>query len=437
MSPGAPLCATAAPVRLVQPARPGHIPEGSHPNPVRMHISDNVRELQPSATLAVTALCRQLRASGKDVLDLSAGEPDFRTPEFSGQAGIAAIEQGFTQYTPVPGMQSLRASIAAHLSRTTGKRTDPAGVVVSNGAKQAIFNACFTLFGPGDDVLVPVPYWTSYPEILSLARARSLFVPGNIDNSLKIDVAALDAAVTENTRGLILNSPANPTGAVYEQAELDAILLWAAERGIWVISDEIYGRMCYPAERAPSVLDADASLLERVVLIDGVSKSFAMTGWRIGFSYSSPALATQFTSLQSHITSGASSPAQAAALAAYQDEPRVHEALRAMVRVFRRRREHAMNALHDVLPNADFPTPEGAFFIFLRVDDYYEAGRSGSIEFCNHLLENTGVALVPGAAFGDDRYVRLSFAAPEAEILEGIRRTGELLRGAPAEILSR
>jgi aspartate aminotransferase len=402
-----------------------------------MHISDNVRELQPSATLAVTALCRQLRAKGKDILDLSAGEPDFRTPEFAGQAGIAAIEQGFTQYTPVPGMQSLRTSIAAHIARSTGTPTDPAGVVVSNGAKQAIFNVCFTLFGPGDDVLIPVPYWTSYPEIISLARARSIFVQGNPGNSMKIDVAALDDAVTDTTRGLILNSPGNPTGAIYEQAELDAILLWAAERGIWVISDEIYSRMCYSADRAPSVFDADASLLERVVLIDGVSKSFAMTGWRIGFSYSSPALATQLTSLQSHVKSGPSSPAQAAALAAYQDEPRVHEALRAMVRVFRRRRDHAANALRQLMPNADFPEPEGAFYIFLRVEPYYQPGRSGSIEFCNDLLERTGVALVPGAAFGDDRFVRLSFAAPEAEILEGIRRTGELMHGAPAAALSR
>jgi aspartate aminotransferase len=400
-----------------------------------MHISDNVRELQPSATLAVTALCRQLRAKGKDILDLSAGEPDFRTPEFAGQAGIAAIEQGFTQYTPVPGMQSLRASIAAHISRTTNKPTDPAGVVVSNGAKQALFNACFTLFGPGDDVLVPVPYWTSYPEIVSLARARSVFVQGNPSNSLKIDLAGLDAAVTDSTRGLILNSPGNPTGAIYEQAELDAILLWAAERGIWLISDEIYGRMCYSADRAPSVFDADASLLERVILIDGVSKSFAMTGWRIGFSYSSPELATHLTSLQSHVTSGPSSPAQAAALAVYQDEPRVHDALRAMVRVFRRRRDHAASALRQLLPDAEFPEPDGAFYIFFRVDSYFETGRSGSIEFCNYLLERTGVALVPGAAFGDDRCVRLSFAAPEAEILEGIRRAGQLLHGVPAPAL--
>lgn len=401
-----------------------------------MHISENVRELQPSATLAVTALCRQLRASGKDVLDLSAGEPDFRTPEFAGQAGIAAIEQGFTQYTPVPGTPQLRASIAAHLSRTTGKSTSPAGVVVSNGAKQAMFNVCFTLFGPGDEVLVPVPYWTSYPEIVSLSRASTVLVPGDPENALKVDVERLEQSITDRVRGLILNSPSNPSGAVYEQAELDAILLWAAERGIWVISDEIYGRLCYTTERAPSVLDADASLLDRVVLVDGVSKSFAMTGWRIGFSYCDPELAAQLTSLQSHITSGASSPAQAAALAAYQDESRVQEALNAMVRVFRRRRDHAVAAIRDMLPAAVFDVPEGAFFLYLRVDDYFDDERSGSIAFCNHLLERTGVALVPGAAFGDDRYVRLSFAAPEAEILEGIRRAGELLHGAAQTLMS-
>jgi aspartate/methionine/tyrosine aminotransferase len=223
---------------------------------------------------------------------------------------------------------------------------------------------------------------------------------------------------------------------VYEQAELDAILLWAAERGIWVISDEIYGRLCYSADRAPSVLDADDSLLERVVLVDGVSKTFAMTGWRIGFSYSAPELAAQLTSLQSHITSGASSPAQAAALAAYQDEPRVHEALRAMVLVFRRRREHAAAAVRAALPAVEFNDPDGAFFLFLRVDSYFDEGHTGSIAFCNYLLERTGVALVPGAAFGEDRYVRLSFAAPEAEILEAIRRVGELLHDRQPAVLA-
>jgi aspartate aminotransferase len=395
-----------------------------------MHRSENIRELQPSATLAVTALCREMRSAGRDVLDLSAGEPDFRTPEFVSSAGIAAINQGFTQYTPVPGTPALRKAVAAQITRMTGRKADPAGVVVSTGAKQALFNVCFSLFGPGDDVLVPAPYWTSYPEILTLARAQAVPVPGDPAHALKVDVARLEAAATPATRGLILNSPNNPTGSVYDRTELDAIMLWAAERDLWVISDEIYNRLYYEGERATSVMDLDDSLLQKTVLVDGVSKTFAMTGWRIGFSYSSPELASTFSSLQSQVTSGASSPAQAAAVAAYQDEDRVHEAVKAMVRVFRRRRQHAADALRQALPDADFSMPDGAFYIFFRVDSYYDDTRNGSVAFCNDLLEQTGVALVPGDAFGDDRYVRLSFAAPEAEILEAIRRMGEFLHGA-------
>jgi aspartate/methionine/tyrosine aminotransferase len=392
-----------------------------------MGISDNIRRLQPSATLAVSALTQQMRAAGQDVLDLSVGEPDFRTPEFASQAGAAAIAQGFTQYTPVPGTRELRSAIVAYLGRMSGRAADPAGIVVSAGAKQALFNACFTLFGPGDDVLVPAPYWTSYPEIITLARARPVIVPGRAEHALKVDVEALEAAATPATRGIIINSPGNPTGAIYDRHELDAILLWAAERGLWVISDEIYGRLCYTGQRATSVLDLDPSLLERVILVDGVSKTFAMTGWRIGFSYSSPELAGHFSALQGHITSGASSPAQAAALAAYRDEPRVQEAVLAMVRVFRRRRQRAAEALRAILPLAEFTTPDGAFYIFFRVDAYYDENRPDSSRFCQDLLERAGVALVPGVAFGDDRYVRMSFAAPEAEILEAIRRMGALL----------
>lgn len=396
-----------------------------------MHISENIRELEPSATLAVAARCRQMRASGLDVLDLSAGEPDFRTPEFAAQAGIAAIEQGFTHYTPVPGVAALRAAIAAHIGRTCGIETDAAGVVVSTGAKQALFNACFALFGPGDDVIVPTPYWTSYPEILTLARARAVCVQGDPDNALKVDVARLEAARTAATRGVILNSPNNPTGAVYSRAELADIAQWADTHGLWLISDEIYARLCFSDERCASVLDLDRSI-DRTVVVDGVSKTFAMTGWRIGFSYSSPALATQLAAVQSHITSGASSPAQMAALAAYQDEPRVHEAVLAMLRVFRRRRDHAADAVRTHLPRATLTVPEGAFYLFVRVDAYFTDERPDSLSLCNELLDRARVALVPGAAFGDDRYVRISFAAPEAEILEGIRRAGELLEdGAP------
>lgn len=387
-----------------------------------MQFSPNIAELEGSATLAIGTLCKQLRAQGREVLDLSAGEPDFRTPNFAVQGGIAALEQGFTQYAPVAGLPALRAAIAATLSARAGHPVDPAGVVVSVGAKQALFNACFTLFGPGDEVLIPTPYWTSYPEMVKLARAVPVFVPSGEQAGFKISTADLESAATPRTRGLLLNSPGNPSGAVYTRAELEAILAWAERRGVVVISDEIYGRICFSAPRAPGILDLDRALRRSVVLVDGVSKAFAMTGWRIGFSWCDPEIAARMSDLQSHITSGACTPAQYGALAAYQREPRVDAAVNAMVRLFRRRRDHAVTRLQELLGPAAPTAPEGAFFLFVRVDSFYRDDVNDSTAFCRWLLEQEGVALVPGSAFGDDRYVRLSFAAPEAEILEGIER---------------
>ena len=393
-----------------------------------MDLSPNVRELEGSATLAVASLCKQLRSQGREVLDLSVGEPDFRTPNFASEAGIASIEQGFTHYAPVAGTPQLRDAIASYLGTATGKKFDPAGIVVSNGAKQALFNACFTLFGPGDDVLVPVPYWTSYPEILKLARARPVFVRTTESTGFKIDVELLEAAATQKTRGIILNSPSNPTGVVYSLEELEAIVRWAHARGLWIISDEIYGRLCFNAERAPSIYDLDEQLLERAVLVDGASKAFAMTGWRIGFSYSSRELAATFNALQSHITSGAATPSQYAAVSVFRHEPRVRESVNAMVRLFKRRRDRLVAAMTEQVPRATFVAPEGAFYLFFRVDGYFAAGRNDSAAFCSWLLENTGVALVPGIAFGDDRYVRLSYAAPEAEVAAAVERLAQALR---------
>jgi aspartate aminotransferase len=392
-----------------------------------MQVSENVRELEPSATMAVSALCRTMKAEGREVIDLSAGEPDFRTPDFAAQAGIAAIVQGFTHYTPVPGTPALRELIAQHLGRVAGRAIDPAAIVVTAGAKQALFNACFVLFGPGDEVLLPAPYWTSYPELIRLARARPVLLPTDEDSGFKVTPDDLEARHTPRVRGLVLNSPNNPTGAVYTLDEIDAIARWAAERDIWIISDEIYGRIAFDSQRAPSILDLDAALLDRVVLVDGVSKAFAMTGWRVGFSWSDVALASRMSALQSHISSNVSTPAQYAAMAAYRPEPRVEHAVRAMVGVFRHRRERVASLFAKHLPEARFVTPAGAFYLFFRVDAYYREGRADSIAFCRWLLETTGVALVPGIAFGDDRFVRLSFAAPEDEIAEAIRRMGEVL----------
>lgn len=389
-----------------------------------MHVSENVRGIEGSATLAIAALCRELRAQGREVIDLGVGEPDFRTPEFISAAGIASIEQGFTQYTPVPGIMPLRQAIADRIKRETGHNALADGVVVTSGAKQALFNACFALFGPGDRVLLPVPYWTSYPALIRLARAETRYIKSD---SFKVTPADLGAAHHDAVRGLIINSPSNPAGTIYSLAELDAIVRWANERNVWVISDEIYGKICFNAERAPSVLDLDDALLDRVVVVDGASKAYAMTGWRLGFSYSRVPVAKELAALQSHVSSNASSPAQYAALAAYKDEARAKPAVAAMVRIFLQRRDKVLAQLQEQVPGAEPVHPDGAFYVFLKVDSFYNRDIDSSAAFCSWLLDKTGVALVPGSAFGDDRYVRMSLAAPNAALAEAVRRMGALL----------
>lgn len=392
-----------------------------------MHFSENVRGIEGSATLAIAALCRELRAQGRELIDLGVGEPDFRTPEFVSSAGIASIEQGFTQYTPVPGINALRQAIADRIRSDTGKAATAESVVVTSGAKQALFNACFVLFGPGERVLVPVPYWTSYPAIVRLARAEARYVPPSVEADFKITTADLDAAFDPTVRGLILNSPSNPAGTVYSARELDRLVRWAAEHDVWIISDEIYSKICFTGERAASVLDSDDSLLDKAVVVDGASKAFAMTGWRLGYSYTRPELARELAAVQSQITSGASSPAQYAALAAYKDEMRAMPAVHAMVRIFQQRRDKVLTQLEAELPAARPSHPEGAFFIFLRVDMFYNERMNTSAAFCSWLLEQTGVVLVPGSAFGDDRFVRMSLAAPNAALAEAVRRMAAIL----------
>jgi aspartate aminotransferase len=395
-----------------------------------MHLSENVRGIEGSATLAIAALTRELRAQGREIIDLGVGEPDFRTPEFISAAGIAAIEQGNTQYTPVPGIAPLRQAIAARITADTGHSASADGVVVSNGAKQALFNACFTLFGPGDTVLVPVPYWTSYPALVRLARAETRYVPAAFARSFKITPLDLDAVHDDKVRGLIINSPSNPAGTVYTKSELESIARWAADHDVWIISDEIYSRIFFSGDRAASMLDLDDALLDRVVVVDGASKVFAMTGWRLGYSYSRTPLAKEMTSLQSQITSGASSPAQYAALAGYKDESRARPAVQAMVRIFQQRRDKVIAQLATELPDAVPVHPEGAFYIFLKVDAFYTDEMNGSAAFCSWLLENAGIAVVPGSAFGDDRFIRMSLAAPNAALAEAVRRMGESLSKA-------
>lgn len=405
-----------------------------------VELSPNVQRLRPSATIAVSTLAKRLRAEGRDIIDLSAGEPDFPTPEWICDAAVAGIREGRTGYTPAPGLPELRAAVARELEgrAAPGWELGAEGVVVTSGAKQALFNACFTLFGPGDEVLVASPYWTSYPQIVALARAEPVFVSGAEERGFRLTAADLDAAATERTRGLIICSPSNPTGAMYSRDELGEVVRWARERGIWLISDEIYRWIVFGDEGdggpggsggsrswAPGLMDLPPAEVGPHVVIDGVSKCFAMTGWRIGYAVTDPELASKLAAMQSHTTSNAATPSQLAALEALTDGRRARAAIGEMVSAFRRRRDLVAARLRERLPHLSFVEPEGAFYLFMRVDGEFDDEVGDSQTWCSRVLEETGVAMVPGVAFGDDRYVRLSYATSDELLEEAIRRLAE------------
>ncbi|MBT8397880.1 MAG: pyridoxal phosphate-dependent aminotransferase [Gemmatimonadetes bacterium] len=388
-----------------------------------LDFSQNVQRLQPSATIAVSSLAKQLKAEGRDIINLGAGEPDFDTPEWISDAGVAGIRDGKTRYTPAPGTIQLRQAIAGDLQAQFGIDTDWNGVVVSNGAKHSLFNACFSLFGPGDEVLIGSPYWVSYPQIVTLSRAEPVFVSGSEEKDFLLTPDDLDSAVTDRTRGLILCSPSNPSGGVYSYDELKAVAEWARDRGVWLIADEIYRYINFLGD-GPSagVLNLPADSLGDYVLVDGVSKAFAMTGWRIGFTYSSPELAKKMSAFQSHTTSNPSSPAQEAALAAYTERAQAVADVEKMVEAFRRRRDLVTKLFEELLPTLSYVKPNGAFYLFFRVDSLFREGMSDSSAVCTWLLKEAEIAMVPGVAFGDDRYVRMSYATSDDLLEKAIGR---------------
>lgn len=383
-------------------------------------LSQNLAYLVPSATIALSRDARRRKAAGEDIIDLGVGEPDFDTPAPVVQAGIQAIQKGHTRYPPNLGIDPLRQAVAGNLSRLSGGRpVDPARVIISSGSKQSLFNACFALFGPKDRVLIPSPAWVSYPQIVRLARAEPVPVPGDPEWGLKVGVSDLERKRDRLVRGIILCSPNNPTGAVYTLGELKAIATWAAQHGIWVIADEIYRRIYFGSGAAPSLLDLPDELLERVVVITGASKAYAMTGWRIGAAWAPPDLVRAMDALQSHTTTGANHPAQWAAATAFADD-RVEREVQRMTEAFHRRRDLIVERFRREAPGIEFVEPHGAFYLFFRVDGVGE-GMTGQT-FCQRLLEEVGVSTVPGDAFGDDRWVRLSFAVSEAELTRALDR---------------
>jgi aspartate aminotransferase len=384
-------------------------------------FSENISRLQPSATMAVNTLAKRLAAEGRDIINLSAGEPDFDTPSWISDAAIGAIRSGKTRYTPAPGIPDLRRAVAENMlaHAAPGWKFGPENVVISAGAKQVLFNTCFSLFGPGDEVLIGAPYWTSYPDIVGLARAEPRFVAGPEERDFRLGPEDLEAARTERTKALILCSPSNPTGAVYRIEELRRVAAWAKEHDVCLISDEIYRRICFsePSGIAPGIFDLAPDEVGPYVVVDGVSKTFAMTGWRIGYMVTEATLASKAGDLQSQTTSNAATPAQMAALTALTDTERAEASIQEMAGAFRRRRDLVVRLAKEKLPHLSFVQPDGAFYLFLRVDAEFDGEISGSQDWCARVLEETGVAGVPGVAFGDDRFVRLSFATSD-EVLE-------------------
>jgi aspartate aminotransferase len=383
--------------------------------------SGNVSQLHESATIAVSQRARALKAQGRSIIDLGAGEPDFETPEFIRRAAQRALDEGATRYTAVEGILPLRNAIAARASELVsfGPPIDPNEVVVTTGSKQALFNACFALFGEGDEVLIPTPAWTSYYEMVELSRARAVPVYGAPDADLKPSAADLERAATERTRGVMVNSPCNPTGAVYSGEELRSIANLAAEREWWVVSDEIYRLIAY--DGAAESLLTSAGARDRLIVVDGMAKSFAMTGWRIGWAIAPPHVARTMTALQSHTTSNATTVAQYAALAALQRREEADQAVASMVAEYRRRRDAALEVLRSA-SGLRFVRPQGAFYLFVDVGGTAPPGADAGTAFAGRLLDEHGVAVVPGAAFRTPDWVRVSYAAAERDVVEGVRR---------------
>ncbi|NJB69160.1 aspartate aminotransferase [Desulfobaculum xiamenense] len=390
-----------------------------------MRISRKISQVKPSATLAVSAKAMELRAKGREIISLSVGEPDFDTPAHICEAAKAALDSGFTRYTQVPGVPELRDAVAGYFNSYYGTNAKAESTIVTNGGKQALYNLFLAILDPGDEVLIPAPYWVSYPAMVELADGVPVTVAARASRGFKITPEDLERARTPRTRALILNSPSNPTGVQYSEAELLALAQWAVDNDIFVVSDEIYDRLVYAPAEPVSLAPFWERHPEHVAVVNGLSKSFAMTGWRVGFALAHPDLVKAMSKIQSQSTSNVCSIAQRAALAALTG-PR--DMLARMCDAFAGRRDKAMEIVSS-WPGVVCPRPDGAFYIFPDVSALYGERFADSTALCTLLLEQAGVAAVPGAAFGDDNCVRFSYALADETVVTALTRVGDVLFG--------
>ncbi|MFD1537328.1 pyridoxal phosphate-dependent aminotransferase [Nonomuraea guangzhouensis] len=398
----------------------------------RPRISTRISAISESATLAVDAKAKAMKAAGRPVIGFGAGEPDFPTPDYIVEAAVAAAhDPRFHKYTPAGGLPELKKAIAAKTLRDSGYQVEASQVLVTNGGKQAVYEAFATLLDPGDEVLVVAPYWTTYPEAIKLAGGVQVDVVTDETTGYLASVEQLEAARTERTKVLLFVSPSNPTGAVYSREQTEAIGRWAAANDLWVVTDEIYEHLVYDGTEFTSIATAVPELADRVVILNGVAKTYAMTGWRVGWLIGPSDVVKAATNLQSHATSNVSNVSQMAALAAVSGDL---SAVAEMREAFDRRRRTMVRMLNEI-PGVVCPEPKGAFYVYPSVKELIGKELRGrrpqsSAELAELILEEAEVAVVPGEAFGTPGYFRLSYALGDDDLAEGVSRLAKLLAEA-------
>jgi len=396
---------------------------------MKQYLSDRINAMEVSATLGMAAKTRELKAEGKDIVGLSLGEPDFDIPDFIKEAAIEAIQQNYSKYTPIDGYLELREAICEKFKRDNNLNYKPSQIVVSTGAKQCLANVALAMLNPGDEVIFPAPYWVSYKEIAKMAGGVPIEVHTTIENNFKITPAQLEAAITSKTKMVWFNTPCNPSGSIYSKAELEALAVVLRKHPhIFILSDEIYEYINFTNERVTSVAEID-SLYERTITVNGMSKAFAMTGWRIGYMGAPEWISKACAKVQGQVTSGTNAIAQRASIAALK-APK--SKIQYMVDEFKRRRDLVLQLLNEI-EGFKLNIPEGAFYVFPDISSFFGKTLRGRVinnatDFSLYLLEEAMVATVTGEAFGDANCIRFSYAASEKDLREAIRRIKESLQ---------
>ena len=396
-----------------------------------IEVSKRVSAISPSMTLAISANANELNAAGEKVINFGVGEPDFNTPGHIIQAAKDALDKGYTKYVAAAGLPALKNAIVKKFKDDNGLEYDPSQIIVSNGAKHSIFNAVFAIVNPGDEVLIPMPYWLTYPEVVKCCGGEPKYIPTTPESGYKLSAAQLEKAITPKTKMLIFNSPCNPTGAVYSESEIREIAKVCEKHEICVLSDEIYEKLIYGNQKHFSIAAASPKMKELTIVINGVSKSYAMTGWRLGYLACPKNIAKAISSFQSHATSNVNTMTQYATVAALEGDA---TPMKKMIEAFKERRNFMLEKLENMKPlGLDFVKPDGAFYVMLLCEKLYGKTYNGvkingSLDVANLLLEHKKVALTPGVCFGDDSTVRLSYALSKDDISAGLDKIAEFVK---------